>query len=77
VSFLHRLTPGTIVASRPHTDAWMMGDRYGAVEKVGYKWLHVRMDRSGRVRKFAIHRPEDQGPSVPGVRLFPTDRAWP
>ena len=36
----------------PHTDAWMMGDRYGTVVKVGRSIIHVKMDRSGRVRWF-------------------------
>ncbi len=42
---------GQRVELSPSTDAWMMGDRYGAVVKVGRKVVHVQMDRSGRVRK--------------------------
>jgi hypothetical protein len=30
----------------------MMGDRYGTVVKVGRVWVHVRMTRSGKVRRF-------------------------
>ncbi len=42
---------GQRVELSPSTDAWMTGDRYGAVVKVGRKVVHVQMDRSGRVRK--------------------------
>lgn len=34
----------------PSTDAWMAGDRFGEVVKVGSTYVHVRMDRSGRTR---------------------------
>lgn len=40
------------VEAHPATDAWMMGDRYGTVVKVGRVWVHVRMTRSGKVRRF-------------------------
>jgi hypothetical protein len=40
------------VQSHPATDAWAAGDRYGAVVKVDTRYVHVRMDRSGRVRRF-------------------------
>lgn len=43
---------GTRVQLPPHTDAWMMGDRYGTIVKVGRSIIHVRMDRSGRTRWF-------------------------
>lgn len=43
---------GTRVQTAPHTDAWMSGDRYGNVVKVGRTFLSVAMDRSGRVRRF-------------------------
>ena len=45
--------PGVRVEAHPATDTWMRGDRYGTVESVGRKWVHVRMDRSGRVVRFA------------------------
>jgi len=48
----HDLFKGYRVRSHPATDAFMAGDVYGTVEKVGSKWIHVRMDRSKRLRKF-------------------------
>lgn len=45
---------GDRVQAHPATDSWMRGDRYGVVEKVGRKYVHVLMDRSGRTRKFAM-----------------------
>lgn len=35
-----------------HYDCWMMGDRFGTVEKVTRLKVHVLMDRSGKVRRF-------------------------
>ena len=43
---------GKRVQAQPSTDSFMMGDRYGTVIRVGRKWIHVRMDRSNKVRKF-------------------------
>jgi hypothetical protein len=34
----------------PATDAFMMGDRYGDVVKIGKSKIHVKMDRSGKTR---------------------------
>lgn len=42
---------GQRVELHPATDAWMFGDRYGEVVKVGRKLVHVKMDRSGKTRK--------------------------
>lgn len=39
------------VQLHPGTDAWMQGDRFGLVVKIGRKYLHVKMDRSGRTLK--------------------------
>ena len=39
------------VQLHPATDAWMRGDRYGVIVKLGRKYVHVRMDRSGKTRK--------------------------
>jgi hypothetical protein len=35
-----------------YTDAWMSGDRYGILVKVTKTKARVKMDRSGRIRKF-------------------------
>lgn len=43
---------GQRVQSHPATDAWMMGDRYGEVVRLGRKYVHVKMDKSGRTLKF-------------------------
>lgn len=40
------------VEVHPATDSWMSGDRYGIVVSVGREYLTVRMDASGRLRKF-------------------------
>lgn len=50
------LTIGQRVELHPVTDAWMMGDRFGEVVKVGRSLVHVRMDKSGKVRRL---RPEN------------------
>jgi hypothetical protein len=42
---------GRRVEIHPRYDAWMAGDRFGEVVKVGRKYLHVKMDRSGKIRK--------------------------
>lgn len=49
---LETFVVGMTVSSHPATDAWMRGDRYGTVVKVGRKFVHVRMNRSGQLRKF-------------------------
>lgn len=43
---------GNVVQAHPATDAWISGDRYGIVEKIGRKFVHVRMDRSRRLQPF-------------------------
>jgi hypothetical protein len=43
---------GDRIETHPATDAWMSGDRFGEIVKVGRDKLHVKMDRSGRTRKF-------------------------
>lgn len=40
--------PGNRVELCPSTDTWARGDRFGTVRRIGRKWLHVEMDRSGR-----------------------------
>lgn len=39
---------GQRVQLHPATNAWIQGDRYGVVVKIGRKYVHVKMDRSGR-----------------------------
>ena len=46
------LNVGQRVQLHPASDAWMSGDRYGEVVRVGRSIVHVKMDRSGRVRWF-------------------------
>lgn len=45
-------TVGQRVESHPATDPWIFGDRFGTVTKIGRKWVHVKMDRSGRTLRF-------------------------
>lgn len=55
------------VMAHPGTDAWMQGDRYGTVQKVGRKWIHVKMDNSGKIRKLPpdrLYTPDIQEISV-------------
>jgi hypothetical protein len=40
---------GDRIQLHPATDAWMRGDRFGQIRKVGRKFYHVAMDVSGRV----------------------------
>lgn len=47
-----RNNPGARVQAHPATDAWMSGDRYGVIHRAGTKYVHVKMDRSGRIRRF-------------------------
>lgn len=44
---------GHRVQLHPATDAWMSGDRYGEIAKLGSKYAHVKMDTSGRTRRVA------------------------
>ena len=39
------------VELHPATDWWMQGDRYGEVIAIGSVYYHVKMDRSGKVRR--------------------------
>ena len=40
---------GDRVELHPATDAWMRGDRFGQITKIGSKFYHVLMDRSRRI----------------------------
>lgn len=42
---------GDRVRSHPATDVWMIGDRYGTVEKVGHRYVHIKFDASGKIRR--------------------------
>ncbi len=44
---------GQRVQFHPATDAWIRGDRYGTVVRLGRTRVHVRMDVSGRILTFA------------------------
>jgi len=46
-------TEGMRAELHPATDAWMFGDRYGEIVKVGRTLVHIKMDRSGRTLKVA------------------------
>lgn len=35
---------GQSVRIDPGTDLWMRGGRSGRVEKIGHKWVHVKLD---------------------------------
>jgi len=43
---------GDDIETHPATDAWMQGDRFGTVSKLGMKYVYVDMHRSGKTRKF-------------------------
>ena len=43
---------GTRVQADPACDCWMMGDRFGTITKITSRSIHVKMDRSGKIRKF-------------------------
>ncbi len=51
---LHRqsFSVGERVQLHPATDRWLQGDRYGEVTRIGRKLIHVKLDKSGQVRKF-------------------------
>ena len=58
---------GRRVQTQPPCEAWMTGDRFGEIVKIGWKFLHVRMERSGRVRQFPIYPAGDLDPIVPDL----------
>ena len=69
---------GTRVELSPATDAWMQGDRYGEV--VGYgkrvyggyeaQPIRVKLDKSGRVRRFPVALLSRINPPTPKARRF-------
>lgn len=46
---------GDRVEVHPAMDAWMMGDRYGEIVKIGRKYVHIKMDKSGKIYKVTPH----------------------
>jgi len=50
---LEMFTVGDRVQLNPATDRWMRGDTHGVVTKVGRRYVHIRLDRSGDDRPFA------------------------
>lgn len=44
---------GKRVFIHPACDCWMQGDRFGTVVKITRKSIHVKCDRSGKVRRFS------------------------
>ena len=50
--FIPLFRPGSVVKANPATDKFMRGDVYGVVTKIGRKYIHVRMTRSGRTVRF-------------------------
>jgi len=55
---MNDLKIGDRVEVHPATNAWIFGDRFGEVAKIGRKYVHVLMDRSGRTLRFV---PENIG----------------
>lgn len=51
--FMVQFNLGDRVEIAPHIDRWMKGDVYGNVVKVGRKYIHVKMDRSGGIAMMA------------------------
>jgi hypothetical protein len=45
---------GKRVQLHPATDAWMRGDRYGTVVKIGRRLVSVKLDKSGRTLKLSL-----------------------
>lgn len=43
---------GDRVELHPATDRWIRGDRFGTVAKIGRKYVHVKLDRSGQTLPF-------------------------
>jgi hypothetical protein len=46
------LAMGRRIQAPVWTDAWMSGDRYGVVKAFRNGLLYVKMDKSGRTRRF-------------------------
>ena len=48
---------GQRVQISPGYDAWMRGDRYGEIERITTKSIHIRLDKSKRILKVPVSRP--------------------
>ena len=48
---LEQFAVGDRVELHPATDRWMRGDRFGTVAKLGRRYVHVKLDRSGDTRQ--------------------------
>ena len=59
MALLARSDIGKRVEIAPHLDEWMRGDRFGAIERVTRRSIHVRMDKSGRLLKFPFQGHSD------------------
>ena len=46
---------GKRVQLHPATDAWMRGDKFGTVVKIGRRLVSVKMDKSGRTLKLSVN----------------------
>lgn len=46
---------GALVELHPATDAWMQGDTMGVVRKIGSKYIHLDMLKSGRRLCFSFY----------------------
>ena len=50
---------GERVELHPGTDEWMSGDRYGEIVELGGTGkVHVKLDKSGRIRRYRPDRLE-------------------
>ena len=50
---LEQFKVGDRVELHPATDRWIRGDRFGTVSKIGRRYVHVKLDRSGDTRQFS------------------------
>lgn len=60
------------VQAHPATDCWMRGDKFGTVTQIGRKYVHVLMDRSGKVRQFPKDKELLLPVENPQPRIAPT-----
>lgn len=52
----NRFYVGQRVELHPGLDAWMRGDKYGEIAKIGSEKIHVKMDKSHRTLRIAPDR---------------------